>query len=811
MPEIEKKQKAWQIVDHWNLNYDLYEEGVEAIRRRLARSTYLLKSLRINTYHPHHGRWGLYHADDVATLGELPFSEVNFPHLEELQIVKLGLTDIDKLRSFPSLKHLIVPYNAIKDMSVLSHMTQLEVLDIRGNPVQDLSPLKSLVHLRELHLSLTEDIDPNTFFSDFPQLKKLRFSTNSQTHLVLDNLHQIEELQVYGERLKPITIKALPNLQNLQIQYSDGAQLEAMYLPKLKKLHIDSNLDSLSLTDLPALTSLQLSYKKLNKLNIFYLTGLRDVSIYHVPLKDIDFRGVPHLERIKINETSLESLVFHEALNHCEELELQHNKISNIERIDHLPNLRKLQVRNNQLRDLPGLQALRKLEEIDLSKNPYRDFLGLRNKPLLRILFLNESFDVEDVLFHSKYLEELYISDQMWAPDQALMDSEIFPALRTIGYKPTVIKQLEERLGEQMRPTFPGSVLDFEKNYTFTINRKGEVTALRLRRTNSIRNLSFLPDFPKLKILDLRFCNIDDISPLSGLSNLEELHLYRNSIGKIPSDFFEGLPNLKYLNIRGNPIQNIPSEIFDLDKNVVDEVRTYLGSLTGTREYLHQAKMILIGNGEVGKTSIRLKLRDSNATLPDQADRTQGLDIETLVIEGVPPELTGIESNIDFKLSIWDFGGQGRYRDVQQLFCSRKALYVFVTSIDDEPTAEEYVGFEYWLSMAKAYGYDAVDNWQSPVIHVVNKCDIAQKAIDEVTVLNSFENIHQFIKISCLTLSGFESLISGITTALPKISKDVFSNQFSSKWFNVKRELEDRIHENYLERATYLSFVKNIK
>lgn len=156
-------------------------------------------------------------------------------------------------------------------------------------------------------------------------------------------------------------------------------------------------------------------------------------------------------------------------------------------------------------------------------------------------------------------------------------------------------------------------------------------------------------------------------------------------------------------------------------------------------------------------------------------------------------------------MAIWDFGGQGRYREVQQLFCGRKALYIFVTSIDDLPTKEDYIGFEYWLSMAKAFGYDHKENWQSPIIHVVNKCDLGRLPVNEESLSKVFNNIHEYVKISCETLYGFNSLEESIRSALPKISNDVFSNQFNKKWFMVKNILHEKRHINHITLSEYRS------
>ena len=80
-----------------------------------------------------------------------------------------------------------------------------------------------------------------------------------------------------------------------------------------------------------------------------------------------------------------------------------------------------------------------------------------------------------------------------------------------------------------------------------------------------------------------------------------------------------------------------------------------------------------------------------------------------------------------------------------------------------------------------------------------------KKSVNEEELSRAFSNIHEFIKISCETLNNFDTLEQYIRTALPKISKDIYSNQFSKKWFTVKGILEKRRNENHLTLSEYES------
>ena len=146
-------------------------------------------------------------------------------------------------------------------------------------------------------------------------------------------------------------------------------------------------------------------------------------------------------------------------------------------------------------------------------------------------------------------------------------------------------------------------------------------------RNNQI-NKAIFKNLPELEHLDLSKLSIQELK-IVDIPNLRHLSIEKNSISHFPYDLVTKLEKLESLNLSYNPIRNIPREIFDSTKNCLDELRTYVDSIkiSGDVSLLNEAKMVLIGNGEVGKSSIRIKLLDKSVELPEKKDRTQGLDI----------------------------------------------------------------------------------------------------------------------------------------------------------------------------------------
>lgn len=347
---------------------------------------------------------------------------------------------------------------------------------------------------------------------------------------------------------------------------------------------------------------------------------------------------------------------------------------------------------------------------------------------------------------------------------------------------------------------------DISRNQLTELVMRGNCGALFLLDAshNQLTSFELWGSFAALKYLYLNDNQLQDLLFKDILKMLEFLHLRNNKLEYLPH--LLPFTQMKTLFLHGNPMSAMRDVISgDEHGNSWEAVCAYQLSQTKSKlVFLHQAKMILVGNGEVGKTSIRIKLLDKKAPLPAKHERTPGLEIWPYPVKNLETRITGLHAAIDFQLNIWDFGGQGKYREVQQIFCNRKTLYLFVTAHDDLPQKEDYVGFEYWLSMVNAYSLDDSDSRPSPVIHVVNKIDEHEMPVNERDRQAIFSNITRFVKISCETLRNFEQLEAAIREVLPQVSPDMFTAQFTEYWLAVKSELERRQSDNHITKAEYL-------
>src|SRR5438309_7858825 len=90
-------------------------------------------------------------------------------------------------------------------------------------------------------------------------------------------------------------------------------------------------------------------------------------------------------------------------------------------------------------------------------------------------------------------------------------------------------------------------------------------------------------------------------------------------------------------------------------------------------ERLYEAKLLIVGEGAVGKTCLAKKFVETrgNATKLDHKTRsTEGIEIRRWEVQ---TPLT-----YRFRVNVWDFGGQEIYHATHQFFLTKRSLYLFV-------------------------------------------------------------------------------------------------------------------------------------
>ena len=163
--------------------------------------------------------------------------------------------------------------------------------------------------------------------------------------------------------------------------------------------------------------------------------------------------------------------------------------------------------------------------------------------------------------------------------------------------------------------------------------------------------------------LHLGHNSLSNLLPEIGqLTNLRNLYLSENSLSNLPPEIGQ-LTNLAYLNLSENSLP-IPPEILDNWFEPAKIINYYLSLQVNQQKPLHEAKMLLVGQGSVGKTSLVNRLITNNFN--PKENKTEGINIQPWQLQ--------VDSR-QIKLNVWDFGGQEIMHATHQFFLTKRSLY----------------------------------------------------------------------------------------------------------------------------------------
>ncbi len=430
------------------------------------------------------------------------------------------------------------------------------------------------------------------------------------------------------------------------------------------------------------------------------------------------------------------------SLTYLEELILTRNNIQIIpSSIGLLKNLTSLEISANPIRELPKeigkLEKLKLLGAIRCQLETIPQEIGRLSK--LKRLFLGGN-SIESL---PSTIGELTNLDSLLIPENKLS---------TLPEKVGNLKSLSVlNLGNNKFSTFPEQILRIQKLGSLYLNNN---------------KLTSLPES-----IDL-------------LTEIESLNLDNNHISVLPKGI-KKLKKLRYLNLKGNPL-HIPTEILDQTNSPFSIIASYFGRLgeSGTlKNYSHlirrkpilEAKVVFVGQGSVGKTSLIHQILDG--TFDFGQIKTEGISIKQYKVKKL---LENEGQNTEIKLNIWDFGGQEIMHATHQFFLTKRSLYILV--LDSRLTQEEN-RVEYWLKIIQSFG------GESPVLIVGNKVDQHPLDIDKTGLQKKYSNIVDILETSAATGQGIEKLKTEITKQvdiLPHV-RDLLPQA----WFFVKTNLEE--------------------
>jgi internalin A len=443
------------------------------------------------------------------------------------------------------------------------------------------------------------------------------------------------------------------------------------------------------------------------------------------------------------------------SLTNLTELYLNRNQISEIpECIGNLTNLTKLVLHSNRISEIPEcIGSLTNLTELFLDSNQISvipEVIGSLTNLTRLALFSNQISEIPECIGNLTNLTELYLNRHQI--------SEIPECIGNLTHL-TLLYLASSQISEI--PECIGNLTNLTELYLFS-NQISEIPECIGKLTN-------------LRQLELASNQISEIPECIGnLTQLERLDLQNNKIKEFP-DRLEALPKLTTLDLRGNPLPISPEVLGSPDlreaPGSISAIFNYVRQLrSGDVRPLNEAKLLLIGQGSVGKTSLINRLIH-NTFNPNQP-QTDGLNVQTWNIH---------VNSKDVRLNVWDFGGQEIYHATHQFFLTKRSLYLLVCNCR---TSEDENRIEYWLKLIESFG------GQSPVIIVGNKCDEQPLDINRKALREKYPNIQAILETSCAshTDNGIAELRQAITQEVSQL-KEVY-DLLPLSWFEVKEHLE---------------------
>ncbi|MEL6353662.1 MAG: COR domain-containing protein, partial [Cyanobacteria bacterium J06627_28] len=448
-------------------------------------------------------------------------------------------------------------------------------------------------------------------------------------------------------------------------------------------------------------------------------------------------------------------------------LDLGNNQIKELpEFIGQLTNLTSLYLRGIQIKELPEfIGQLTNLTSLDLSDNQLKELPE----------FIGQLTNLTSLDLSDNQLKELpeFIGQ--------------LTNLTSLDLSGIQIKELPEFIGQLTNLTSLNLWNNQLKELPEFIGQLTNLTSLDLDNTQLKELPEFIGQLINLTSLDLRNNQLKELPEVVyQLKNLNSLILWNNKISLLPNRI-RTLTALETLDVRANRLP-IPPE-------VLGEKDEYGRSASATKviDYyfqeksespLYEAKLLIVGEGEAGKTTLAKKLQDPKYELKKDEKSTEGIKV-------LPYEFNHPDGN-PCKVNIWDFGGQEIYHATHQFFLTKRAVYALVTD-----SRQGNTDFYFWLNIIQIHGGD------SPVIIIKNEKNDRPCAVPDLQLRGQFKNLKESIEVNLADNRNLGSIEAAVQKHI--IHQPHVGDPMIKTWANVRSVLENQAlgSDNYISIQDY--------
>ncbi|MEM8556979.1 MAG: COR domain-containing protein [Bacteroidota bacterium] len=217
----------------------------------------------------------------------------------------------------------------------------------------------------------------------------------------------------------------------------------------------------------------------------------------------------------------------------------------------------------------------------------------------------------------------------------------------------------------------------------------------------------------------------------------------------------------------------------------------YFGALDAQGEdHLYEAKVLILGEGSAGKTSLVRRLYYPDESLPTEDETTRRIDIH--------PQHFTCPNGTPFRLNVWDFGGQLIYHATHQFFLTQSSLYVLVDDTRTNHTSIRDEGFKYWFEVIRTFG------GKSPILLFQNEKGGRSKQIDEAGIKAEFPKLLHTYRGDLNRPNAADALREAIEHHVQQLEH--VGDPVPARWVDVRNAIEERAKtEPYLSLRDYLA------
>jgi internalin A len=556
---------------------------------------------------------------------------------------------------------------------------------------------------------------------------------------------------------------ALQRLDCSRTQVSDLAPLSGLVaLQQLSCSYTRGVSDLAPLSGLTALQQLDCGGTQVSDLApLSGLTGLQRLDCSSTQVSDLaPLSGLTALQRLDCGYTQVGDLAPLSGLTALQRLDCGYTQVGDLAPLSGLTALQRLNCNSTEVSDLAPLSGLTALQQLDCNRTQVSDLAPLSGLTALQQLSCSYT-QVSDL-----------------APLSGL----------------TALQQLV-CVGTQVSDLAPLSCLvalqelDCSRTQVSDLAPLSGLTALQqlVCSDTQVSDLAPLSGLTALQQLDCSFTQVSDLAPLSGLVALEYLDCSYCRLRALPATLrnSQALHELiaHECHVSGTPA-GVLSQHFG--ENCLGSLRAHFADLASGVEDVIDVKLLLLGNGGVGKTQIARFL--AGAAFDTRWDSTHGIQ----VVAGATPDSVAARLH----LQIWDFGGQDIYHGTHVLFLRSPAVVMPVWA----KTRENRDGYElnglsfrnhplnYWTDVVRHQASE-----DSPVLIVQSQCDTKDDEarrfpVDDET-LNALPYAAE-LRVSIKEKRGTGALEEDLRDAIAWLRKRTGVAQIGAVRLRVQRRLE---------------------